>query len=146
MGQYEVVPTDFGFTFEYEAEEPGELHSEEGQIVTCECFVWVPFGIHLKKTVPSGGETVITMFCSPTSADRTELFLFPSRNYDLDGDDQPYVDFTHTIMEVDRRIVESQRPVALPVDLTEELHLRGSDAGAIAYRRSMAEFARAAAS
>ena len=60
------------------------------------------------------------------------------RNYDIDGDDQSYLDFTHVIMEADRRVVESQRPVPLPVELSEELHLRGPDAAALAYRRSLA--------
>jgi hypothetical protein len=36
-----------------------------------------------------------------------------------------------------RRIVENQRPEVLPLDLSEELHLRGSDAGTLAYRRML---------
>ena len=65
------------------------------------------------------------------------MFLFLSRNYDLDGDDQGFLDFTHVIMEADRRVVEGQRPVPLPVRLTEELHLRGPDGAALAYRRAL---------
>ena len=36
-------------------------------------------------------------------------------------------------------VVENQRPEELPLDLAEELHLKGPDVVAIAYRRFMAE-------
>ena len=65
------------------------------------------------------------------------MFLWLSRNYDLGVDRSGFHEFTHEIMEGDRRIVESQRPVPLPVRLTEELHLRGPDAAALAYRRAL---------
>jgi len=43
------------------------------------------------------------------------------------------------VFDQDRAVVESQRPVELPLDLSEELHLRGPDAGTLAYRRLLAE-------
>ncbi len=44
-------------------------------------------------------------------------------------------------MEQDREIVETQRPEELPLDLSEELHLRGPDAGTLAYRQMLGETA-----
>jgi hypothetical protein len=41
----------------------------------------------------------------------------------------------------DRPIAESQRPEALPIDLSEELHIAGPDKASIAYRRRLAELA-----
>ena len=41
------------------------------------------------------------------------------------------------IFEQDKRIVESQRPEELPLDLAEELHLRGPDTPALEYRRRL---------
>ncbi len=41
------------------------------------------------------------------------------------------------VTEQDRRIVEAQRPEELPLDLSEELHLRGTDAAAVEYRRAL---------
>ena len=41
------------------------------------------------------------------------------------------------VLAQDRAIVESQRPEELPLDLTAELHLRGTDAGALSYRRML---------
>jgi hypothetical protein len=63
------------------------------------------------------------------------------RNHDFDAPDARYVAYTHTIYEQDRRIVESQHPEALPLDLTEELHLKVPDAATIEYRRLLAELA-----
>jgi vanillate O-demethylase oxygenase-like protein len=40
--------------------------------------------------------------------------------------------------EQDRVLVEAQRPEELPVDLAEELHLRGPDTPAVEYRRRLA--------
>jgi hypothetical protein len=47
--------------------------------------------------------------------------------------------FDAIVMEQDRHIVENQKPEELPLDLSEELHLRGSDAGTLAYRRFLRE-------
>ena len=43
------------------------------------------------------------------------------------------------VIAEDQGIVENQRPEELPLDLTEELHLKGPDAPALAYRRMMRE-------
>jgi vanillate O-demethylase monooxygenase subunit len=38
-------------------------------------------------------------------------------------------------------VVESQRPEELPIDLTQELHIRGVDRVSIDYRRWLGEIA-----
>ena len=136
-GGYDVVQTDYGFYFDYKELEPGGVHSPAGTEVHWEYFLWLPFSVHLRKGTPDGQSTVVSLVCRPTTDDTNELFLFLSRNYNIDEDDQGFLDFTHVIMEADRRVVESQRPVPLPVRLTEELHLRGPDAAALAYRRAL---------
>ncbi|MDP3983387.1 MAG: hypothetical protein Q8Q52_00075, partial [Acidimicrobiia bacterium] len=66
--------------------------------------------------------------------------LWIARNHALDPSrDAEFADFTHEIMEQDRRIVESQRPEEIPLDLREELHLKVPDASGIAYRRLLGE-------
>jgi hypothetical protein len=44
-----------------------------------------------------------------------------------------------TIYQQDFVVVGNQRPEELPLDLSEELHLKGPDADAVAYRRMMRE-------
>jgi phenylpropionate dioxygenase-like ring-hydroxylating dioxygenase large terminal subunit len=84
------------------------------------------------------------MAAAPTSARLTNMYLWILRNYDFDKPDQEFTDFTHTIMEQDRAVVESQRPEEIPIDLREELHLKVPDASGIAYRRLLAGIAKAA--
>lgn len=92
--------------------------------------------IHLRKTVPSGDVTLISIVASPTTETTTDLFLWIARNHQLDpSEDQEFIDFTHEIMEQDRRAVESQRPERIPTDLRDELHLKVPDASGIAYRK-----------
>ena len=55
-------------------------------------------------------------------------------DYAHDVPEQEFRDFQDTITAQDIRIVNSQRPELLPLDLQAELHLR-SDQLAIAYRR-----------
>ena len=136
-GPYDVAETDYGFYVSYKALEPGGVHSPSGTEVHWEYFLWLPFSVHLRKGTSDGQSTVVSLACRPTSDNSNELFLWLSRNYDLGVDRTGFHEFTHEIMEGDRRIVESQRPVPLPVRLTEELHLRGPDAAALAYRRAL---------
>ena len=42
-------------------------------------------------------------------------------------------------MAQDLVIIENQRPEELPLDLSEELHVKGPDAIALEYRRFLAE-------
>ena len=55
--------------------------------------------------------------------------------------DQGFVDFQQVILEQDRVVVESQRPEELPIDLSEELHIKGVDRVSIDYRRWLGEIA-----
>ena len=48
-------------------------------------------------------------------------------------------DYLKVVTAQDRAILEQQRPEELPVDLSEELHLRGPDSASVAYRRLLAE-------
>lgn len=138
VSEHRVENRDGILYYYVEAPEPAELHSQDGDLIRWEYFLTGPFTIHLRKTLPSGEETLISMAASPVEEKTTDLFLWIGRNYQLDpDDDKGFVDFTHDIMEQDRRIVESQRPEQIPVDLREELHLKVPDASGIAYRRHL---------
>jgi phenylpropionate dioxygenase-like ring-hydroxylating dioxygenase large terminal subunit len=73
------------------------------------------------------------------------MYFFLARNHRQDEDDSTWKDFSDTIMEQDRVIVESQRPEEIPTDLREELHLKVPDASGIAYRRLLGRIDQAAA-
>jgi phenylpropionate dioxygenase-like ring-hydroxylating dioxygenase large terminal subunit len=134
VGETEVIETGYGLHYVYEQEEPNELYGGSGQITRWEYDLYTPFTIHLTKTI--GGEvTIITLVSAPTAPDLTHMYFFITRNHRLDEDDRTWKEFSDTIMDQDRVIVESQRPEQIPTDLREELHLKVPDASGIAYRR-----------
>lgn len=122
-----------------------------------------PFCIVQRREMP-GDETQVFFFvCKPDSAGQTTRFFMVARNFDFDTPEIVHGPFTminedirsadgtqdgvlpdpariaNLIGEQDRPIVERQRPEELPLDLTEELHLKGPDAIAVEYRRFMKE-------
>jgi phenylpropionate dioxygenase-like ring-hydroxylating dioxygenase large terminal subunit len=139
IAETDVVETDYGLAYSYEQEEPNELYSGSRQMTRWDYDLYTPFTIHLKKTIPNGEITVITLVSAPTTPKLTDMYFFITRNHRLDEADKTWKDFSDTIMEQDRIIVESQRPEEIPTDLREELHLRVPDASGIAYRRLLAD-------
>ena len=82
-------------------------------------------------------ETLVYFFASqPVALDRCIGYCLVARNYNLDQPDSVMQEFERVIFGQDQRVVESQRPEAVPFDLAAELHLR-FDAVAVAYRRAM---------
>ncbi len=101
--------------------------------------VLAPTTARFRKTDPDTGEVFsMLLHATPTAAGETLAYALLSRNYDLDASDETYIDFQNTLMAQDKRIIESQRPENLPLDLQAELHLK-SDRLAIAYRKYLNE-------
>ena len=100
---------------------------------------------------------------TPHSINESTRYLLITRNYDLDApevkhgpawmdqsdiwlEDKEYdgvipehIRTKDFIAEQDEPIVSNQRPWELPLDLSEELHLKTPDAAAVHYRRFMRE-------
>ena len=116
-----------------EAEEP--VHSRT------EYRLFMPFTIWLHQVYDDGRESSLLMAASPTSRKRVRSFTFHARNYDLDGNDAAYIEFQQLIVSQDLPVAESQRPEELPIDLSEELHIKGVDRVSIDYRRWLGNIA-----
>jgi vanillate O-demethylase monooxygenase subunit len=102
--------------------------------------VFRPFTIYQRKEVPDGGKEVYLNICTPNSANKTTRFMKIVRDFEPDpGEATAIENFSNLVTEQDQIIVERQRPEELPLDLSEELHLKGPDAIAVAYRRFMKE-------
>ena len=144
IAPYTVEKLDNGLHYWLEQEEPSDLYGAGGsQKVRYEYTLVVPFTIHLKKIeIGTGRETIITQFTLPRTATTTELFVFIVRNHSHDEADSTFGDFTTTIMEQDRSVVESQRPEQLPDSLREELHIKVPDAASLLYRQRLAALAK----
>ena len=74
----------------------------------------------------------------PVAADRCVGYCLVGRSDNLEQDDRVVPDFERVIFGQDQRVVESQRPDAVPFALAAEWHLK-FDAVAVAYRRAMRE-------
>ena len=110
---------------------------DEGDDTVRHYRVFAPFTVALDVRANSAdGHNYSMLFtCLPITSRDTVQWFFTSRDWSLHQPDHVWEKFDEIVMEQDRRIVENQRPEELPPDLTEELHLRGSDAGTLAYRR-----------
>ena len=100
-----------------------------------------PFTIHQRK-VRSGADDVEVSFHAvcPNAERESTAFLIIGRNFPLTPEEEAErFALDELINAQDRPIVESQRPEELPLDLAAELHLKGPDAVAVAYRRFLAE-------
>jgi vanillate O-demethylase monooxygenase subunit len=98
--------------------------------------VHLPFTATLTIHFPDQGRLVIMNAASPVSARKTRLFAPIARNFDKHLPVEDAHAFNLRIFEEDRRIVESQRPPHLPLDLGAEMHIP-ADASSIAYRRGL---------
>jgi phenylpropionate dioxygenase-like ring-hydroxylating dioxygenase large terminal subunit len=100
------------------------------------------YALHLPYTIVEHigwgtREGMVYFFASrPVAPDRCVGYCLVARNYNLDQPASVMQEFERVIFAQDQRVVESQRPEAVPFDLAAELHLR-FDAVAVAYRRAM---------
>lgn len=123
--------------FQYEIDTPVNKFRPDGaakQLYT----VILPFMVVIQRRQPGSVERHTNIYlCSPLASNETKFYRLAGRNYrDAKSDDELNAQHRR-IFEQDKRIVESQRPEELPLDLSEELHLRGPDTAAVEYRRRL---------
>lgn len=135
-----ITETDYGLNYTYETIEPGSPTSAPGDVALYEYYYYKPFTVHIRIITPDGGVSYCSQFASPTGKDRTDAYILFVRNYALDTPDSEFDHFSNRVLEQDRRIIESQRPEQIPVDLREELHIKVPDAPTIAFRRVLSQF------
>ena len=100
-----------------------------------------PFTVHQRKVrVGEYGVEVSYNSCCPVSAGTSIGFLLVARNFPLDPiEEARRFQLDLLIQAQDQPVVEAQRPHELPLDLSDELHIKGPDAVAVAYRKFIAE-------
>ena len=100
------------------------------------------YALHLPYTIVEHigwgqADGMVYFFASqPVAPDRCAGYCLVARNYNLEQPDRVMQDFEAAIFAQDQRVVESQRPAMVPVDLAAELHLT-FDAVAVAYRKAL---------
>jgi len=149
---HDVIRTDTTLWFRLGIEEPAnDLKGDDAtaqriQRDPSHYTVSMPFSVRLDQPLEDDRHFVLFVASCPLSAKETRNFTWNARNYDLDpARDQGFIEFQQVILEQDRVVVESQRPEELPIDLSEELHIKGVDRVSIEYRRWLGEIATAEA-
>ncbi|HVU18956.1 MAG TPA: aromatic ring-hydroxylating dioxygenase subunit alpha [Candidatus Didemnitutus sp.] len=99
--------------------------------------IHLPFTAHLVIHFPTGGKLAMLNASCPVSARRTRVFPVVARDFDHDQPVADLIAFQQQIYAEDQAIVERQNPEDLPIDLTEEVHVR-ADLTSITYRRQLA--------
>jgi len=135
-----IEPIEGGF--QYESEDglnPFRAEDRARRLFT----VILPFMVMIQAWQSGQIEKSTKIYlCSPVSSNETKFYRFAGRNYRDQRSDEKLNERHRLIFEQDRVIVEAQRPEELPLDLSEELHLRGPDATAIEYRKRLGDLAR----
>jgi phenylpropionate dioxygenase-like ring-hydroxylating dioxygenase large terminal subunit len=140
VAPYDVQPTATGFRVEYPYLAANPAGSALGGDATIQR--WMTYDLHLpfacRLTLDFGDNRRHVIFDAPTpvSRRRTRIFFFIARNFDPQVPARSLLDWENKILAEDKPIVESQRPEELPVDLSEEFHIR-ADRFATAYRQAM---------
>lgn len=98
----------------------------------------LPFACRLTIDYDPQRRYVIGEACAPVSAKKVRIFFSVALNFDHDRPAEDILAWESRVVGEDRPIVESQRPEELPLDLTEEFHLR-CDRMSTAYRQALVE-------
>jgi phenylpropionate dioxygenase-like ring-hydroxylating dioxygenase large terminal subunit len=132
--------TPHGLTFYVDQHEPAAPDTDQGETIRLTYSSYMPFNCHLFKQ-SARGDTHVPIWLCPTSAAQTEVFCTVIRNVDPEPEkDAEYIHVVATAALEDQRIVESQRPELLPLDLAEEMHIKVPDAAGVMYRRLLRAF------
>jgi phenylpropionate dioxygenase-like ring-hydroxylating dioxygenase large terminal subunit len=133
----DIVPVPGGF--QYEIIQPVNRITAESAAIQRFTII-LPLTLFIQRRQPDGPQKHTNIYmCSPMSNKETRFFRLSGRNYDDGVSAEDLVNRHRTIFEQDRVIVEAQRPEELPLDLTEELHLRGPDTAGLEYRRALSQ-------
>jgi phenylpropionate dioxygenase-like ring-hydroxylating dioxygenase large terminal subunit len=141
--QYPVVKTPTGLHIEYRStvgdylrQDGTDYKSDDGVLRVFD--VTLPFSARLVVHMPDSARLVVMNNASPVSARKTRMFPVLLRNYDKEQPIQPFIDYNNKIFNEDTAVVQAQCPEDLPIDLTEEVHIR-ADRTSISYRQELAK-------
>lgn len=105
--------------------------------------VTMPHTVHLKRTFPNGKRYVLFMAASPVTATLTRSFWWQARDFGTDEQhDAFFMDFEAQVLDEDRDIIESQRPIQMDLAgelAKQEMPVRNADIVTVEYRRWLLE-------
>ena len=140
--KYEVVRMPGGLHMEYPYLAANPEHSPLAEKRVIQRWMvydlTFPFACRLGINYDGGRRYVICEVCAPVSAKKVRIHFTVAMNFDHDKTAEEILAWESKVVGEDRPIVEAQRPEELPLDLTEEFHLR-CDRMSTAYRQGLVE-------
>jgi phenylpropionate dioxygenase-like ring-hydroxylating dioxygenase large terminal subunit len=139
--EFEVRRTEAGLEYEFDWTPPS-AHYAAAAKVHYRYKLFFPFTIYLQVyDVDRAGDelTAIWMPVFPISETESMVSVYWARNHSFDKPDSDWDEMTKIVWGDDQAVVEQQHPEMLPVDLSEEIHLRVGDAPGIAFRQFLRE-------
>jgi vanillate O-demethylase monooxygenase subunit len=139
---YEVQSRDYGLHAEvpyWQVNRRPSLGQSETHLPTPYTYdIFLPFFTRLHVGYTEGRARVLFDLAVPVSARVTSVFVLILQNRKLQETEAPAdaIAYMQRLMDEDKRIVESQRPEQLPLDLSEEFHIR-ADRMSTHYRRAL---------
>ncbi len=141
VAPYEVKATSSGLHFEFDYERYS-IDQRQGALplesIHYTYDLTLPFYTRLRIAFPDGHNFVICNLPSPRSARQTNVMFRMTRDFDLDGPAETTLEVQRRVLAEDRPIVEAQRPERLPLDLSEEFHIR-CDKFSTLYRKALVQ-------
>jgi vanillate O-demethylase monooxygenase subunit len=135
----EVQVKDGDFYFEFYSECQNRLDPSRTTVNLLTYHVVLPYTLYHENVSPDGERVIDLFMTAPVSESETVRYMVVARNFALEEPAEKFIQFTSRLWEQDRVVVESQRPEELPLDLAEELHVRGPDDPSVVYRRLLRE-------
>lgn len=135
----EVRTRGDGFYFEYNSECRSRTDPNKFTNNLLTYDVVLPYELYHENISPEGERVIDLFYCSPISEKECDRYMIVARNFGFDQPAEKFRNFTLTVWEQDRIIVESQRPEEVPINWNEELHVRGPDDPSVMYRKMLQE-------
>lgn len=127
-----VERTDGELRFTYD---PPELNPDASAMYGfSEYRMPMPCTVNIDFRMSDGARRMLWMTASPVDDATTRAFWFMARSDDLDGPDEPHIEFQRLVLREDEPVVCNQVPGEFPMDVGSELSVR-TDRVSIEYRR-----------
>jgi phenylpropionate dioxygenase-like ring-hydroxylating dioxygenase large terminal subunit len=140
IAPYDVARTDYGlhYTYDYLAKNPSFSPLPEEQQVRRHMVYDITLPLAARLVIHYEGDRrhAVMTAASPAGPRHTRVFFFIARNFDHDKTDAELLDWERSILRQDKAMVERQRPEELPLDLSEEFHIK-ADRASLAYRQEL---------
>jgi phenylpropionate dioxygenase-like ring-hydroxylating dioxygenase large terminal subunit len=137
--EYDVTTTDEGLrTSPVKVFQPFADHRGIPADALYSYHVMRPFTAYFSKATGEDNLFCMMLTLTPLATDDCLVWLHVAINFGADLTDAQIIDRQNQVFAQDKWIVESQRPVEIPLDLSDELHIR-ADKFSVAYRRWLSD-------